>query len=110
MEGNGMKKPIKVLVAKDSEDDAALLIEALQHGGYNPAYEIVEKPKTMADALNRQGWDLVISDYSMPAQLLDSANDSIVLHGLRGPVPLRQRCRLQVLRLHQGGTDAEESV
>jgi len=84
MEGNGMKKPIKVLIAKDSEDDAALLIEALQHGGYDPAYEIVEKPKTMADALNRQEWDLVISDYSMPAQLLDSANDSIVLHDFEG--------------------------
>jgi hypothetical protein len=25
-----MKNPIKVLIAKDSEDDAALLIEALQ--------------------------------------------------------------------------------
>jgi diguanylate cyclase (GGDEF)-like protein/PAS domain S-box-containing protein len=84
MEGNGIKKPIKVLIAKDSEDDAALLIESLQHGGFDPAYEIVEKPKTMADNLNQQSWDVVISDRSMSAQLLDSANDSIILHDFEG--------------------------
>jgi len=79
-----MKKPIKVLIAKDSEDDAALLIEALQHGGFDPAYEIVEKPKTMADALNRQSWDIVIPDYSMSAQVLDNISDAIVMYDFDG--------------------------
>jgi diguanylate cyclase (GGDEF)-like protein/PAS domain S-box-containing protein len=66
MEGNGMKKPIKVLIVMDSEDDAALLVKALQQGGYEPVYKIVETPAAMSDALDRQSWDLVISDYSMP--------------------------------------------
>ena len=62
-----MGKPIKVLIVEDSEDDAALLINTLQRGGYDPAYEIVETSQAMTDALNRQEWDLVISDYSMPS-------------------------------------------
>ncbi len=61
-----MSKSIKVLIVEDSENDAGLLIRALQRGGYDPVYEIVETPEAMADALNRQEWDLVISEYSMP--------------------------------------------
>ncbi len=61
-----MQKPIKVLITEDSEDDAAMLIGTLQRGGYDPVYEIVDTPEAMADALNRQEWDLVIADYSMP--------------------------------------------
>ncbi len=61
-----MGKSIKLLIVEDSENDAALLIRTLQRGGYEPDYEIVETPEAMADALNRQEWDLVISDYLMP--------------------------------------------
>ena len=61
-----MGKSIKVLIVEDTEEDAALLIRTLQRGGYDPAYEIVQTPKAMSDALNLQEWDLVISDYSMP--------------------------------------------
>jgi PAS domain S-box-containing protein len=61
-----MKRPIKVLIVEDSEEDAALLIGTLLRGGYDPTYEIIDTPEAMADALNRQKWDLVISDYSMP--------------------------------------------
>jgi PAS domain S-box-containing protein len=61
-----MGKSIKVLIVEDTENDAALLIHALQRGGYDPVCEIMETPEAMADALNRQEWDLVISDYSMP--------------------------------------------
>jgi diguanylate cyclase (GGDEF)-like protein/PAS domain S-box-containing protein len=61
-----MGKSIKVLIVEDTENDAALLIRALRRGGYDPVYEVVETPEAMSDALNRQEWDLVISDYSMP--------------------------------------------
>jgi PAS domain S-box-containing protein len=61
-----MGKPIRVLIVEDTEEDAALLIRALLHGGYDPTYEVVETPDAMSDALNRQEWDLAISDYSMP--------------------------------------------
>jgi len=61
-----MGKSIQVLIVEDSADDAAMLICSLQSGGYDPSYEIVETTEAMSDALDRQEWDLVLSDYSMP--------------------------------------------
>jgi hypothetical protein len=37
-----MKKPLRVLMVEDSEDDALLEIRALKNGGYDPKYERVE--------------------------------------------------------------------
>src|SRR5437899_12142983 len=59
--------PLRVLIAEDSEDDARLLLRELQRAGFDPAYERVDSPTPMAPALDRQAWDLVIGDYSMPA-------------------------------------------
>src|SRR2546421_933254 len=59
--------PIWVLIAEDSEDDARLLLRELQRAGFDPAYERVDSPTAMQAALDRQAWDLVIGDYSMPA-------------------------------------------
>ncbi len=77
-----MGKSIQVLIVEDSEDDAALLIRTLKSGGYDPAYEIVEAPEAMAEALNRQEWDLAIADYSMP---LFSGLDALQLLQDRDP-------------------------
>jgi PAS domain S-box-containing protein len=88
-----MKKPSKVLIVEDSANDAALLIKALQDGGYNPVYEIVETPEAMADALNRQASFILMTErkrsedeLALRAQLLDNANDSIVLHDFEGRI------------------------
>src|SRR5437899_2154934 len=59
--------PLRVLIAEDSEDDARLLLRELQRAGFDPAYERVDSPTSMQAALDRQAWDLVIGDYSMPA-------------------------------------------
>jgi diguanylate cyclase len=61
-----MGKPIRVLIIEDSEDDALLLIRELRRGGFEPVFQRVDRPETMAAALAGQVWDLVISDYSMP--------------------------------------------
>ncbi|MCR4304292.1 MAG: EAL domain-containing protein [Gallionella sp.] len=58
--------PLRVLIIEDSEADAELLLHDLRHGGYAPAYERVETPDGLSDALSRQSWDLIISDYAMP--------------------------------------------
>src|SRR2546427_4899718 len=58
--------PLRVLIAEDSEDDALLLVRELERGGYQPTYERVASAAAMAAALDRQGWDLVIGDHSMP--------------------------------------------
>ena len=61
-----MTVPLRVLIAEDSEDDALLLVRELKRGGYDPTYERVATAAAMAAALDRQTWDLVIADHSMP--------------------------------------------
>ncbi len=61
-----MTTPLRVLIIEDSENDAELLLLALRRGGYAPAYERVETTEGLEDALARQSWDLILSDYAMP--------------------------------------------
>src|SRR5689334_22065487 len=61
-----MRKPLRVLIVEDGEDDATLLLRELRKGGYEPASERVDTPAAMTAALAKQPWDLIISDYSMP--------------------------------------------
>jgi PAS domain S-box-containing protein len=61
-----MGVPIRLLLVEDSEDDAQLLLHELKRGGYEPAHERVATEATLAAALDRQHWDLVIGDHSMP--------------------------------------------
>ena len=61
-----MGAALRVLIAEDSEDDALLLVRELKRGGYEPIHERVASATAMAAALDRQGWDLVIGDHSMP--------------------------------------------
>ena len=59
-------KPLRVLIIEDSEADAELLLHDLRRGGYAPEFERVETPEGLDDALTRESWDLIISDYAMP--------------------------------------------
>ncbi len=58
--------PLRVLVVEDSEDDTMLVLREIRKGGYEAVSERVETADTLRDALARQQWDLVISDFSMP--------------------------------------------
>jgi signal transduction histidine kinase len=60
-------KTLRVLLVEDSEDDALLLELELRRGGYAPSVERVETPSALRAALAREGWDVVISDYALPA-------------------------------------------
>jgi PAS domain S-box-containing protein len=61
-----MGVPIRLLLIEDSEEDALLLVRELKRGGYEPAHERVATEATLAAALDRQNWDLVIGDHSLP--------------------------------------------
>ncbi len=61
-----MSLPLRVLIAEDSEDDVLLIVRELKRGGYDPTYERVATAAAMAAALERERWDLVIGDHSMP--------------------------------------------
>jgi len=61
-----MSIPLRVLIVEDVEDDAELLVQELRSKGYDSLFERVDTQKAMMDALDRQTWDIVVCDYSMP--------------------------------------------
>jgi diguanylate cyclase (GGDEF)-like protein/PAS domain S-box-containing protein len=62
-----MSTPLKVLVVEDSEDDTSLLIRQLCKRGYDPSFKRVETSDELSEALEIQDWDIIISDYRLPA-------------------------------------------
>jgi len=61
-----MGVPLRVLMIEDSEDDAALLVLELQRGNYEVQLERVDEASALESAFEKQTWDLIISDFSMP--------------------------------------------
>src|SRR5206468_1910108 len=57
---------LRVLMVEDSEDDALFILRELNRAGFQPDSERVETSKQLSSALERQPWDIVISDHSMP--------------------------------------------
>jgi len=62
-----MATPIRVLVIEDSEDDALLILRELKKGGYDPKWYVVETPGELSKALDEGQWDIILSDFQMPA-------------------------------------------
>jgi len=61
-----MNKPLRVLLIEDSEDDAGFVLHELRKGGFEPTSERADTAREVESALDRQEWDLIISDHSMP--------------------------------------------
>jgi signal transduction histidine kinase len=61
-----MGKPLCVLIVEDSENDALLLLRELKRAGYEPVHERVYTALDMNTALEKQYWDVIISDFVMP--------------------------------------------
>ena len=61
-----MPIPLRVLIVEDSQDDTALLLQALRAGDFDVSFFRVDTPAGMRAALAEQVWDLVISDYQLP--------------------------------------------
>jgi len=57
---------LRVLIVEDSPADAELILRALRSGGFAPLHERVDTAADMRAALERQPWDVVLSDYVMP--------------------------------------------
>ena len=61
-----MSKSIRVLIVAATDTEAECWLEELRKGGYDPAFERVDTRTTMAAALTRQAWDLILSDHALP--------------------------------------------
>jgi len=58
--------PLRLLLIEDSEDDAALLLRELRRGNFDLQFERVEESAALESAFEKQNWDLIISDFSLP--------------------------------------------
>ncbi len=61
-----MKRTLRALFVEDSEDDARLLLRALQAGGFAVEWARADTDASVRAALTRGPWDIVFSDFSMP--------------------------------------------
>jgi diguanylate cyclase (GGDEF)-like protein len=59
-------RPLRLLLVEDTEDDTQLLLRTLKAGGFLPDWQHVCTPDDLRAALAGGGWDIVISDYTMP--------------------------------------------
>lgn len=91
-----MSQTIRVLIVEDSKEDAELLVRELTKGGYDPTVLVVDTAEKMNAALERNTWDIVFSDYSMPD-----------FNGLRALELLRKNA-LDVPFIFVSGTIGEE--
>jgi two-component system, cell cycle sensor histidine kinase and response regulator CckA len=65
-EAIAMNPHLRVLIVEDSEDDMLLSLRELDRGGYSVDSLRVDTPQAMQEALDRQPWDIVIADYTLP--------------------------------------------
>ena len=61
-----MNTPLRVLIVEDSPDDALMILRELRRDGYDVTYEQVDTAEAMAVALDKQIWDIILSDHVMP--------------------------------------------
>jgi len=61
-----MTTKLQVLMVEDAEDDTMFLRRELRQGGYDVVSRRVDTPEDMREALQKEAWDLVISDFVMP--------------------------------------------
>jgi two-component system cell cycle sensor histidine kinase/response regulator CckA len=61
-----LSRRLRVLIVDDTQNDAALLVNKLRRGGFDPVYEVVNEATSMRLALEKQAWDIVIAEYELP--------------------------------------------
>lgn len=59
--------PLRLLLVEDSENDAVLVLRALQRGGFSPDCTRVDSVEQLQTALESgHAWDLIITDHNLP--------------------------------------------
>src|ERR1035437_7532599 len=61
-----MEKPIRILIIEDNESDAALIIRHLKKAERDITCEVIDTALQMESALEKQEWDFVICDFTLP--------------------------------------------
>jgi signal transduction histidine kinase len=61
-----MTQVLQILFIEDSEDDVVLLLRHLKKGGFDARHERVDSASGLETALQKQRWDLAVSDFHIP--------------------------------------------
>jgi signal transduction histidine kinase len=80
-----MSNTLRVLIVEDSESDTGLIVRSLRHAEYLPIHKRVETGEDMREALEKEEWDMVISDHSMPR--FDALSALKILHESGQDIP-----------------------
>jgi signal transduction histidine kinase len=78
---NIMLKPLRVLIIEDSPEDVELLMRDVGKAGYQPDYRVVETPAQLKAALEEGDWQLILSDFRLPAFTGMDALKIVLEHG-----------------------------
>ncbi|OAN52224.1 hypothetical protein A6A04_00565 [Paramagnetospirillum marisnigri] len=78
-------RPLRVILVEDSPDDAELVELELIRGGFSPTLLRVETAEDMRTGLQRGPWDLVLSDFNLPAFSAAGALETLQASGLDLP-------------------------
>jgi signal transduction histidine kinase len=64
--GTSERRPLRVLLIEDTDDDAELATRELRRGGYAPTVTRVLSGEAFRAALQVAFWDVIISDHTVP--------------------------------------------
>ncbi|HEY2980539.1 MAG TPA: HD domain-containing phosphohydrolase [Anaerolineales bacterium] len=76
---------LRILFIEDSTDDVELSLRELRRSGHEIEYDRVETSAAMQAALERQAWDLILCDFSMPQFSAPQALEQLKASGLDLP-------------------------
>jgi PAS domain S-box-containing protein len=61
-----MGMQLRVLIVEDQDDEALRLLGMLRCAGYDLTFDRVNTAQALEAALDRQTWDIIIADYTLP--------------------------------------------
>lgn len=63
---DALNRTLRTLIVEDSPDDAILLVDALQGGGFTVEHERVNCPHHLERQLREKPWDVILCDHNLP--------------------------------------------
>ena len=80
------RRPLRILFAEDSDDDAELVLHELRRHEFEVAHTRVDNAAEFTGALHDGDWDVILCDYSMPG--FDALEALAILRASGSDIPL----------------------
>lgn len=80
------RRRLRALIIEDNPDDEELVLDELRRGGYDVVHQCVESAEAMRAALASAPWEVVLSDFALPAFSAPAALDLLRAEGFDTPL------------------------